>query len=1281
MRILAVRGQNLASLAAAFEVNLEAEPLKSAGLFAIVGETGAGKSTLLDALCLALYGRCPRLTAEGSDEKVPDVASEVFNEKDARSVLTRGASDGFAQVDFIGVDGKSYRAHWAARRARGKAEGRLQPVERFIERLEDHVVLANKLRDVDSAVETQLGLSYDQFRRTVLLAQGDFDAFLRANDNARAELLEKITGTEVYSEISQRVHLMHQSAQSDVAALQAQCDAVGVLDETARGELIATQSSLQTQSQQGEEALAKLGKALSHLEQVEKARTQLQQAQDAYVQLQQQETQSAQKQQLRAQLQRLKAVQPVHTRQEQLKAQQEKNSAELAQLATQMQQALQECAAGTAQLNDGQKAFETQEQRLPKAQQDWEKAGQLDEALRQCDTQLKSLQLQHERSLNETQKSEAALAQNTEQQSERAALKEKLKGQMARLGNKQELIERASEFQGDMDELAGLDAQRAKAEQEAKARELQQSELEQISAKLRAKLVIMAQDMAGQEQNLAQLRQQSAQLNGVEIERQRTPLIQLGQQVAQLQRERVRSAQVGEELAKNKQQQQQLNAELTQLSVIRQAAEVREAALRAQNRQSASLVALADKAKSEQVGLLRSELEAETPCPVCGSESHPFAEDKGELAALFAGVEAQKQQIASEYDKARQELDEARDGATRTQQHISTLAQGQQKAEQEQASLYKQVQESIPRVQQLSIAGGLQGPKDAAMVFEHPAFLEKLAEDTDVRLGELNSKAQQLEALRGQTDDLEGQLARLRASQQETKSNLEVQQGKQAALREQASAAMARMAANESRQQALLGKLMPAFSPYLNDLAAALTGESAVAGDMVRNGDSALSESVPPALLMDNIARLKEQLQRDCQSYMAAEQGLVALETEVAALVQAAAAFKAQLEASQGQLEQLVRQLEECERQKGDLTNKRRQLLDGQSTQAHREAFMQQLAQLRAQLTQMQSKVEAQRNSATSLQARHAEGGKQLQVLNEQVQAAQQAFEAALQEQGLDLALFTQLQGEGMEHLAALEAELDALAQQLQQGRQLVTTREQDLAGLLALPQPEENYEQLQQLIATQKQAHSELAQQLGSVGEKLRQDDVARAQAAALVSQIEALQQIAKDWGAVNMAVGSANGSKFQRAAQRVTLQLLVQLANKQLRALKPRYCLQAAQNGLGIFVEDNELGGAPRSTRSLSGGERFLVSLSLALALSGMEGRQSFVDTLFIDEGFGTLDGETLDMAIDALEMLQGQGRKVGVISHVAAMRDRIPVQVQVIRQGGGRSQVVVATNSDWQ
>lgn len=135
-----------------------------------------------------------------------------------------------------------------------------------------------------------------------------------------------------------------------------------------------------------------------------------------------------------------------------------------------------------------------------------------------------------------------------------------------------------------------------------------------------------------------------------------------------------------------------------------------------------------------------------------------------------------------------------------------------------------------------------------------------------------------------------------------------------------------------------------------------------------------------------------------------------------------------------------------------------------------------------------------------------------------------------------------------------------------------------------------------------------------------------------------------------------------------------MVQLANDHLNALSPRYRLAPGKvSDLALYIIDRDMDDEARGTRSLSGGERFLVSLALALALSGLEGRSSFVDTLFIDEGFGSLDADTLELAVDAL---QGRGRKVGVITHVAAMIERIAVQVRVEKCGAGRSEIRVST-----
>ena len=198
-----------------------------------------------------------------------------------------------------------------------------------------------------------------------------------------------------------------------------------------------------------------------------------------------------------------------------------------------------------------------------------------------------------------------------------------------------------------------------------------------------------------------------------------------------------------------------------------------------------------------------------------------------------------------------------------------------------------------------------------------------------------------------------------------------------------------------------------------------------------------------------------------------------------------------------------------------------------------------------------------------------------------------------------------------------------------------------------------------------------------------LARDDEARQASASISVEIDTARADLEIWQAVNEAIGSASGDRFRRFVQGITLDHMVQLANDHLRALSPRYRLARGHaSDLTLHIIDRDIGDEVRGTRSLSGGERFLVSLALALALSGLEGRSSFVDTLFIDEGFGSLDAETLDLAVDALETLQGRGQKVGVITHVATMIERIAVQVRVEKCGAGRSEIRVsgANGATW-
>ena len=164
-------------------------------------------------------------------------------------------------------------------------------------------------------------------------------------------------------------------------------------------------------------------------------------------------------------------------------------------------------------------------------------------------------------------------------------------------------------------------------------------------------------------------------------------------------------------------------------------------------------------------------------------------------------------------------------------------------------------------------------------------------------------------------------------------------------------------------------------------------------------------------------------------------------------------------------------------------------------------------------------------------------------------------------------------------------------------------------------------------------------------------------------------------NWEAFNQKLGSKNGGKFGRFAQRITLRMLVQLSNKQLERMNSRYTimLTPGDNNLGLSVRDSEQAGTIRPTSNLSGGEKFIISLALALGLSQISGSKAQVDSLFIDEGFGSLDDDALNAALDALGEIHRDGRMIGIISHISGISERIPAKINVIRKSEGTSIII--------
>ncbi|MEM7150243.1 MAG: SbcC/MukB-like Walker B domain-containing protein, partial [Pseudomonadota bacterium] len=174
--------------------------------------------------------------------------------------------------------------------------------------------------------------------------------------------------------------------------------------------------------------------------------------------------------------------------------------------------------------------------------------------------------------------------------------------------------------------------------------------------------------------------------------------------------------------------------------------------------------------------------------------------------------------------------------------------------------------------------------------------------------------------------------------------------------------------------------------------------------------------------------------------------------------------------------------------------------------------------------------------------------------------------------------------------------------------------------------------------------------------------------------AELSQLKQQVDQWHLLNKVLGDATGKTMRNLAQTQTLKILLHYANSHLKTLNKRYELTAIAESLDIAIIDRDMADEQRSVNTLSGGESFLVSLALALGLASLSSNKVQINSLFVDEGFGTLDSETLSIAMDALDSLQAQGRKVGVISHVSEMSERVATQIHVAKKPGGYSTINV-------
>ncbi len=232
----------------------------------------------------------------------------------------------------------------------------------------------------------------------------------------------------------------------------------------------------------------------------------------------------------------------------------------------------------------------------------------------------------------------------------------------------------------------------------------------------------------------------------------------------------------------------------------------------------------------------------------------------------------------------------------------------------------------------------------------------------------------------------------------------------------------------------------------------------------------------------------------------------------------------------------------------------------------------------------------------------------------------------------------------------------------------------QEQLNVHLLSEPNIQVEQLAELINANQDILQQTTDQRDQLKLQLEVHQQNLAKQKQFADQIQQIQQQEHRWNKISSLIGDSKGKEFRDLAQQYNLDILLEYANQQLAMLSQRYTLKRLDNSLSLAIIDHDMDGETRSVASLSGGESFLTALAISLAIANMASGSMKIESLFIDEGFGTLDASSLHMVMNALDQLQSQGRKVILISHIQEMHERIPVQIQVQPMGSGSSRIEV-------
>ena len=1215
MRILGARFKNLNSLVGEWQIDFTHPAYASDGIFAITGPTGAGKTTIMDAVCLALYGSTPRLN------KVTKGGNEI---------MSRQTGECFAEVTFETGKGR-YRCHWSQRRAHKKPDGELQQARHEIADAESGRVLESKINQVGEFIETVTGMDFGRFTQSMLLAQGGFAVFLQASPNERSPILEQITGTEIYSRISVQVHERRAAELEKCELLQAELKGIRVLGEEEERELRNRLKEKQGWESELAWKMKETARALAWIEgmaALEKELVELEKKQQAFEERRQGFAPEARKLEKARKALGLEGDYRSITVLRELQARETKElQGSLAVLPEREKAGAAALAARSAAeglLNEA-RTRQTSEGEVIKKVRDLdvrldEQRKQLAEktkAIAECEKQAKTYKSHIERNEKELKKVHAALETLQEYRTRHAA--------DALLTTHFSAIERGfaglriieAKYAKVLEELSKAAGKKESALAERVGKEADHEKARLEFEKRQNDLKILVGEI-------------TTLLGGRDIGQWRTELDAFKEREWLL-------VQTGETTARI----DRIATDLDGLKTNREQLNIRHAAILEEIKSCSDRKALLEKeiaGLETQVALLsrirnleeeRKRLEDGQPCPLCGATEHPYA--KGNLPIL---------------NEAEADLKKRKDGFRKVSQRLGELEAGRVKAAAEIQHIEKEMAEKKAALatDQEQCSGALSRLKIEASPEERSAKIREEMADVRVKIAETTNIVAQVEEKGRQEKSTQAALEETRKIFDNTAKAL------QEARHKLESAGLDHERLNKE----------------CAGLAIELEKTRAAALEDV--GPLGVSQ-IPP----DGFSDLLKDLTGRKEAWQAKEAEKTALEKKAGEL-------KAAIETKQALLAKLEEDLASWRKDRDSLQGEheslgasRRELFGEKNADEEEKRLAAGADQANGKLDKareayglVENEISALKEKISSLQVKTAQRSTELDQAEQQVQARMQSAGFSDEADYLSSRL--------------TEDERDALAekeQNLLKEKTELEARRKDRADALAGEREKKLTDQsagtLAEKIATGDAELKQLGLDIGGIHQILSGNEQQKSSQQEHLKAIDLQNKECSRWDELHQLIGSADGKKFRNFAQGLTFEMMTAHANRRLREMTDRYLLiRDEEQPLELNVIDNYQAGEIRSTKNLSGGESFIVSLALALGLSQMASRNVRVDSLFLDEGFGTLDEDALETALETLAGLRQDGKLIGVISHVAALKERIGTRIEVIPGTGGKSRI---------